>query len=317
MFCMSLWAMMSATVLISSQHIGQVLAGRILNYAYIGMELSTCPVFQAEIVPGPIRGFAVGTYQTSLLLGGVVINSVCRGTSTIDSNAAWRIPNGLFYIVPVTIASCIWFIPESPRWLLLKDRPDEALESLRILRGSSKYHDPKIELELLRQSLLQEQDKGTYLDLFRGVNLRRTFIAIGMNFFIQATGSPFTAAYGTLFVQSIGVFDAFSYALMSSCINSFTCVCSILTTDKIGRRKILLIGACLQIIWLFTMAGVGTVANMSMGLKKLIVACTALSSASLCWSWDPLTYVITTEVSAPKLRDKTQRVASLVNIVTK
>lgn len=43
MFCMSLWAMMSATVLITAMTKEQVLAGRILNYAYIGMELATCP----------------------------------------------------------------------------------------------------------------------------------------------------------------------------------------------------------------------------------------------------------------------------------
>lgn len=46
----------------------------------------------------------------------------------------------------------------------------------------------------------------------------------------------------------------------------------------------------------------------------LIVALTALSSASLCFSWDPLNYIITTELPATRLRDKTQRVASFVNI---
>lgn len=308
---------MSATVLITSTRVGQVLAGRILNYTYIGMELSTCPVFQAEIVPGPIRGFAVGTYQTSLLLGGVIINAVCRGTSEIDSNASWRIPQGLFYIVPVTIASCIWFIPESPRWLLLQGREEEALTSLRILRGSTPGYDANLEMDLLKKSLEEETDKGTYLDLVRGVNLRRTSIAIGMNFFLQATGSPFSAAYGTLFVQSVGGFNPFSYALMSSGINSFCCICAILTTDKIGRRKILLTGASLQMLWLFCMAGVGTISDPSLGIKKLIIACTALYSATFCWSWGPLTYIVTTEVSAPRLRDKTQRVASMVNIVTK
>ena len=317
MFCMSLWAMMSATVLVTASRKEQVLAGRILNYAYIGMELATCPPFQAEIVPAPIRGFAVGTYQTSLLLGGIIINSVCRGTSTLTTNAAWRIPLGLFYIVPFTVASCVWFIPESPRWLLLNEREQEARESLQTLRGSNPSYNVEEDLALLKVSLVSEQNEGKYIDLFRGSNLKRTLIAMGVNFFIQATGSPFTAAYGTLFVQSIGSFNAFDYAIMSSCLNFFCCLVAISITDKIGRRPLLMIGSFLQVIWLFTMGGIGTISSPSLAQKHVIVGATALSSVSLCFSWDPINYIITTELPASRLRDKTQRVASIVNIFTK
>ena len=98
------------------------------------MELSVVPVFQSEIVPTQVRGFIVGTYQGSLIVitprkvdrskfeilievqaGGMVINWVCRGTSGIQDDRAWRIPLGLFYIVPTIIISCIWFIPEVSR----------------------------------------------------------------------------------------------------------------------------------------------------------------------------------------------------------
>lgn len=173
MFCMSIWALMSATVLVTSTKIEQVLAGRILRDAYIGMELSTCPPYQAEIIPAPVRGFAVGTYQASLLLGGIVINSICRGTSELPTNAAWRIPQGLFYIVPFIVATCVWFIPESPRWLLIKDRPEEARESPRQLRENLPDYEIDKELETLRGSLAEEHNQGGYRDLFRGQNLKK------------------------------------------------------------------------------------------------------------------------------------------------
>ncbi|CEL03029.1 hypothetical protein ASPCAL04188 [Aspergillus calidoustus] len=317
MFTMSIWAIMSATVLVTSTRIEQVLAGRILNYAYVGMELATCPPFQAEIIPAPIRGFAVGTYQASLLVGGIIINSICLGTSTLTSNAAWRIPQGLFYAVPSIVASCIWFIPESPRWLLLNDRADEALDSLRKLRSANPNSPtPEEELAMLQASLVEEQNQGTYTDLFRGSNRKRTLIAIGTNFFIQATGSPFTAAYGTLFVQSLNSINPFEFSLMSSCINTFACVTAIYITDKVGRRPLLMLGSALQVAWLFIMGGVGTVSAPTVAQTQVIVAATALSSASLCFSWDPLNYIITTELPATRLRDKTQRVASIVNIAT-
>lgn len=91
MFTMSIYALIPATVVITSKTRGQILAGRILNCkhgnslhfpylyqvievtdlhpiqdVYIGFELSVVPVFQSEIVPGPARGFVVSTYQLSL-----------------------------------------------------------------------------------------------------------------------------------------------------------------------------------------------------------------------------------------------------------
>jgi hypothetical protein len=216
------------------------------------------------------------------------------------------------------VAIFIWFIPESPRWLLLNDRVDEALESLRKLRSSGPDSPtPEEELARLHLSLVEEQNQGTYGDLFRGSNRKRTLIAIGTNFFIQATGSPFTAAYGTLFVQSLHSINPFRYSLMSSCINTFACLTAIYITDKVGRRPLLMLGSVLQVIWLFIMGGVGMVSTPTIAQTQVIVAATALSSASLCFSWDPLNYIITTELPATRLRDKTQRVASLVNIATK
>lgn len=77
-----------------------------LNYIYIGMELSTVPVYQGEVVPAPIRGFMVGSYQLSLGFGGLIINGICKRTSTIPNNNSWMIPYGLFYIIPAFVASC-------------------------------------------------------------------------------------------------------------------------------------------------------------------------------------------------------------------
>ena len=76
------------------------------------MELASVPVYQSEVVPAPIRGLMVGSYQFSLGVGGLLINGICKGTSTIPNNNAWMIPYGLYYIIPTFVASLIWFIPE-------------------------------------------------------------------------------------------------------------------------------------------------------------------------------------------------------------
>lgn len=59
-------------------------------------------------------------------LGGLVMNCIARGTESIQSNAAWQIPFGLFYFVPTVVALCIWFIPEVSLSPVAEIRPNPA-----------------------------------------------------------------------------------------------------------------------------------------------------------------------------------------------
>jgi SP family sugar:H+ symporter-like MFS transporter len=316
-FSLSCYALFSATVVITSKSRGQILAGRILNYVYVGMELSVIPVFQAEMAPPRLRGFLVGTYQCSLLLGGVIINIICNSTSSLDDNRSWRIPTGLYYVIPTIVGSCVWFVPESPRWLLVRGYDDDALVSLRrIRRAEISDDDTLLELMMIKSEIESEKEKGTYADLFKGVNLKRTVIAVGVNFFQQATGQSFASQYGAIFVKSIGTISPFKANIGLSATNTFMCLVCLTLNDKLGRRTLLLTGASVQLIALLCMGGLGTDPNPSYSIKSAIIAMLYLMSAGFSVGWAPLTYVVTTEIPALKLRDKTQRVASLVNIAT-
>ena len=65
---MAFWAILSAILLVTAQTKEQVLVGRVLNYIYLGQELVTVPVFQAEIAPPKIRGMVVGSYQLGTMV---------------------------------------------------------------------------------------------------------------------------------------------------------------------------------------------------------------------------------------------------------
>jgi len=78
MFTMSVWALVGATIVITSKTRDQIMAGRILNYLYIGMELSVVPIFQSEIAPARARGFIVGTYQLSLTVSQTLGDRTCK-----------------------------------------------------------------------------------------------------------------------------------------------------------------------------------------------------------------------------------------------
>ena len=91
-FVMSIWAMCCVPIIVTSKGRSQFLAGRCLNSVYIGMEMSTIPIFQSEIVPAAVRGLATVSYQLSFGVGALIISGICHRTSTITSDWSWRIP---------------------------------------------------------------------------------------------------------------------------------------------------------------------------------------------------------------------------------
>jgi MFS family permease len=103
-FCvMSFWAILSAILLVSAKHKEQVLVGRIVNYIYLGQELVTVPIFQAEICPPKIRGMLVGTFQL-----GTMVRT--RGSLAESANlVGWRLHYGLHHL---------WYKSDTGRGLL-------------------------------------------------------------------------------------------------------------------------------------------------------------------------------------------------------
>ncbi|KAL4821862.1 general substrate transporter [Aspergillus spinulosporus] len=315
MFTMSVYALITATITVTSNSPAQIMAARILNYVYVGMELSVVPVFQAEIVPAEIRGLIVGTYQLSLTLGGVVINAVCYGTSGLTDNRAWRIPLGLFYIVPTIIAASIFFIPESPRWLLQQNRVEEAKVSLQRFReGAFTADQIDKEFRELEFALENEVEQGNFIELFREKNLKRTFIVVAVNFFQQATGQAFTSQYGGVYVRSLKVFNPMLYTLMSSCISSCVMICILSIADKVGRRKLLMLSSVIMLSALITMAGLGVNEPVTTQRMKGVISLMAVFGVGFASGWGPLTYVVVTEVSSLRLRDHTSRLGFAINV---
>ncbi|KAF4835866.1 MFS transporter fmqE [Colletotrichum tropicale] len=316
MFGMSAWAVIPATIALTSSTREQIMAARILNYIYVGMELAVVPVYQSEIVPSEIRGFAVGSYQFSLMFGTLIVNSVCRGTSTLEGNASWRIPMGLFYVIPAIVMCLIFFIPESPRWLLTQDRVEEAHASLKKLRVGT-ITDAEIDEQFaaLQYALKQEVEQGKYWELFKGVNLKRTAVVMVMNFFQQATGQAFASTYGAIFIKDIGTVNPFTMTIVNAIVNLVMVFIGLYLTDRVGRRPLLLVGAVLQFAAIVTMGSLGTVSDPSFAVKTGIVAMLTVFAASYVLAWAPLNYVVSTEIPALRLRDASQRTASMVNVL--
>lgn len=106
---------------------------------------------------------------------------------------AYLIPLGLIYVVPVFISIGLFFIPESPRWLIMQGKHEQGLKALNWLRPTGA--DTALEAETIRAGIQKERELGSevgVLDMFRNpVDRRRTTLAVCAVTLQAASGAMF------------------------------------------------------------------------------------------------------------------------------
>lgn len=204
---------------------------------------------------------------------------------------------------------------QSPRWLILKDRGDEALTALRRFRHG-KYTEEEIQQEYRKiyDAVHQTARQGSFADIFRGTNLKRTYIVAGANFFLQATGQIFTSIYGAVYVKSLGTVNPFNITITIAVVNVCTSLLAMVLTDKLGRRTQVFVGASVQTAALMTMGGIGTATVLTHSLKSGIIAMMVIFTFGYSLGWAPTSHILSPEIPNTKARDMTYRTASVLNI---
>ncbi|GLI74262.1 hypothetical protein PoHVEF18_002499 [Penicillium ochrochloron] len=290
--------------------------GQIIDI-YLGMQMAVIPTTLTELAPAKVRGGMGVLYWLSIKVGGLVVTSITRGTSSIHSNAAWRIPFGLILVVPFIISWSIWFVPESPRWLLLRGRHAEALASLTRLKPKDTPEEIiREEFEIISQKVAHQLEKKRFRDLFTPQNRQRTFVVVAANFFQQATGQAFASQYGTLFVKQLKSINAFSVSLGTNAVDIGAIAISGSLIDRVGRRTMFHVSSTMQTAALMTMGALGTADSSNVAAKRGIVAMLVIYSFSWSLGWAPLVYVLGAELPSSPLREMTLQIAYFVKLIT-
>ena len=139
---------------------------------------------------------------------------------------------------------CNWLIflscCQSPRWLLVRERPEEALASLQLYR-KGKFTDEQIMEEYREQVGMINaitHDKGTFKEMWRKNNLKRTLIVIAANISIQISGQGLFSKYGTVFLTDLHGPDAFQMFLINTGLQIVVILAALYLFDKIGRKSV-------------------------------------------------------------------------------
>ncbi|KAI1254484.1 hypothetical protein MGN70_003888 [Eutypa lata] len=267
--------------------------------------------YASEVCPVALRGYLTTYINMCWGIGQMLGIGTIMGCLWRTDEWAYRIPYALQWMWPLPLAIGIYFAPESPWWLVRKQRLDDAKHSLLRLtsldRETDFDADETVAMMVHTTALEQKITKGaSYLDCFRGVDLRRTEI-VCMCWAIQNLSGNSFSNFSTYFLQQAGLSDstAYAFALGQYAIN---CVGVFgawgLITLGIGRRTLYLYGlvglfCMLLVLGFLGLAKDRTAASLATGSIMLVWAlCYQLTVGTVCYS-------LVAEISTRRLQIKT------------
>ena len=165
------------------------------------MYCTIAPTYASEVVPIALRGHLTAYVNLCFVMGQLLANGVIAGTSQLDTHWAYSAPFALQWLWPMIILIGLPFAPESPWWLIRKQRLEDAEKSLDRLSSSSVDNKLTLAMMIETDRLELEMETGTtYWDCFKKVNLRRTEISVGV-FVVQVLSGIYMVGYAALFFQ--------------------------------------------------------------------------------------------------------------------
>lgn len=269
---------------------------RILGGIGVGIASMISPVYIAEIAPAGSRGKLVSFNQFAIIFGMLVIYFVNYFIAR-SGNDQWLVATGwrwMFFsgAIPATLFFILlFFVPETPRFLVMKGKDDKALKVLEKIAGKEQA---QLVLENIKATL--HEKNAPWLSYgFRVIG-----IGIGLSVFQQFVGINVVLYYAGNIFRNVGASSdsALLQTIIVGAVNLLFTVLAILTVDKLGRKPLMIIGSFGMAA---SMIALGlTFYFQQQGIVALI--CMLTYTAAFAMSWGPVCWVLLSEIFPNSIR---------------
>ncbi|OLN96737.1 Alpha-glucosides permease MPH2 [Colletotrichum chlorophyti] len=283
----------------------QFLGGKIITGFSVGLFNTATQTYVSEIAPLPIRGIALSVNTIMMNLGMLIAIAASFSRVSIMDKSAFRVVFAAAWTFPAIILAGLPFIPESPTWLVIKNKHEKARESLRRLSGPHEDIDARLgqiidNVEAERQLAAEA---ASFVECFRGTNWRRTRIILICFYVPQVTGAVLSSnapyflnqtgldSHVVLMLVQVGI----GMGVASALVNAFLMM-------RFRHRPLIFFGVGLCVAMYLVM---GVAASLPKTEATLMAIGVALQFTSI--SYGPAvgaSMAVAGEVSASKLRAK-------------
>ncbi|KFY71215.1 hypothetical protein V499_08577 [Pseudogymnoascus sp. VKM F-103] len=299
----------------------------------LGFGLTFCttasPSLVSELSHPKERVAVTAICNTCWFLGAIVAAWLTYGTRVIPSTWSWRIPSLLQMLPSMIQLSAIWFLPESPRWLISHDRGEEAMAALKRYHGDGEETElVKLEYEEICAAIHMEKASGntTWKSMVSTKGNRyRMFIVVCMGTFSQWSGNGLISYYLARILETIGINDSATKSLINGIINIWNfliAISSALLVERIGRRPLFRISTIGMLVTFtsWTIASAVYAETAAHGAAMAVLVLIFLFQFFYCIAFSPLPVAYSVEILPYSVRAKgmatyvfTTKVAVFVN----
>jgi MFS transporter, SP family, arabinose:H+ symporter len=275
-------------------------ASRLCAGVAVGAAILTAPVYIAEIAPAGIRGSLVSLSQLMIVIG-ISVSFFSNYFLLSLGPDSWRWMLGVQAAPAALYFLLLTWVPESPRWLLSKDREAGARAALTAVHGAAAAAR---ELALIQSSFTQKSRRFGIRELLTGRLSQVMIFGLGIAFFQQATGINAIFYYlPTIFAQAGGgLSTSFAQSVLVGLVNvAFTFV-AIWLIDRLGRKPLLIAGligttlSLLTVSWAFQTAHASLGGNLPVNHQSLVLVAIIVYVASFAISLGPVMWVLLSEI---------------------
>lgn len=297
-----------------------IIAFRVLAGMGIGVASIIVPLYVSEMAPSAIRGRLVTFYQLAVTIGillayvsnGALLN-ISLDMATSDSGElldflfveeVWRGMFSILLLPSLLFLAGLIIVPESPRWLIQRNRTNEAVTIMTKISGD------KCEAGRQAQEIISalKAEIGSYKELLNPALQRALLLGILLPFLSQFSGINAIIYYGPTILHSAGVTISHSFIsqiIFGSAIVVFTLI-AIWKVDSVGRRLLYLLGTGGAAV---SLAFTGICFYFKFTSSIWLIASVLLFLASFAFSIGPLKFVIASEIFPNKMRGRAMAIS--------